>query len=449
MRPAARIDAVPSAKESTGDMTANDAYVAALTLAPTAGDHMRIPGSQAFVNGMNEAWALLEQAVARDPAFAPAHAARGNILVRGGFLDDACAAYARAAELDPDDAATRYALAELALLARDEAVAETLFAAAFARNRLFSPPVPQRGARHALMLCHAGPWPANMPLDFLLDDRQWTLHRWFLPDPNSDTRAVPAVDLVIDALGESLGGHPALADAERIIARLGIPAINDPRRLRGLGRDRLAVTLANVTGARVASSWRVSRDDLAAGNVAFTYPLLVRPVDTHGGRGLERIEAPSDLARYLAGATAPLYDCSAFVEYRSADGWYRKYRIMFVNGVAYPYHLAIHDDWMVHYHRTETTETAWMNDEEALFLTEPQRAFAGWNSIVSAIGAAIGLDYVGIDCTQLADGTVLVFEADSAMLVHALDRSAAGRVKRAATARIAAALTALFALRAG
>ena len=61
-----------------------------------------------------------------------------------------------------------------------------------------------------------------------------------------------------------------------------------------------------------------------------------------------------------------------------------------------------------------------------------------------ALGAALGLDYAGIDCAQLPDGTLLVFEADSRMLVHALDGTEEGRYKRAAVERIRRALMALF-----
>jgi hypothetical protein len=85
-----------------------------------------------------------------------------------------------------------------------------------------------------------------------------------------------------------------------------------------------------------------------------------------------------------------------------------------------------------------------MNDEEARFLEAPERVLAGWHDAVPGVAAALGLDYVGIDGAQLADGTLLVFEADAAMLVHALDASEAGRFKRAAVARIADALGALF-----
>ncbi len=400
---------------------------------------MRIPGSLTFTAGVNEAWALLERAVALDPAFAPAHAARANILVRGGFLDDARAAYAHAAELDPRDAAARYALAELAYLARDGATAQTWFDAAFARERLFSPPLPQPGSRHALVLGLAGPWPRNMPLDFVIDDRRWTVHRWFLPDAAAATRPLPKVDLVINACGESVAGRAAIADAQRIIARLGTPYINDPARLRGLGRDTLADTLAGVAGVQVPAARRLQRGDEGG-----TFPLIVRPVDAHGGRGLERCDTPAALTDYFARVAADAYDATPFVDYRSADGWYRKYRIVFVDGVPYPYHLALDEQWMIHYYRTGTAATPWMRDEEAAFLAAPERAIAGWHDAVPALGAALGLDYAGIDCAQLADGTLLVFEADSAMLVHALDGTEEGRYKRAAVESIRIALMALF-----
>jgi hypothetical protein len=426
---------------------AADAYAAAVALAPSIADQLRIPGSQTFRAGVNEAWELLEEAVALDPGFAPAHAARANVLLRGGFVDPAREAYARAVALDPSDAGSRYALAELANLVRDEATAAGWFAEAFARRRLFSPPAPIAGARHALVLGLAGPWPRNMPLDFVIDDRRWALHRWFLPDPEHATRALPPVDLIVNALGESEAGAAALADAQAILAAHDVPRINAPERLRGLGRERLGATLAGIPGVRVAAARRIARADLAASSApvaGLAYPLLVRPVDTHGGRGLERLDQPGELPAYLARTLADAYDCSTFVDYRSADGWFRKYRIMFVDGVAYPYHLAIDDRWMIHYYRTGTTATPWMHDEEARFLAAPESVIAGWHDAVPAVAAACGLDYVGIDCAQLPDGTLLVFEADAAMLVHALDTSEAGRAKSAAVGHIREALMALW-----
>ena len=37
------------------------------------------------------------------------------------------------------------------------------------------------------------------------------------------------------------------------------------------------------------------------------------------------------------------------------------------------------------------------------------------------INARMGLDYVGIDCAESADGRLLIFEVDSCMIVHAVD----------------------------
>ena len=427
---------------------AADLYAMALAHAPSVGDHMRIPGSQRFDEGVKEASALIERAAAADASNARVQAALGNILLRGGLVDLARDAYERAASLDPHDAASRYAVAELAYVMRDEATAQIWFDEAFARQRLFSPPSARAGSKHALVLGLAGPWPGNVPLDFVVDDARWTLHRWFLPDRECAERAIPPVNLIVNALSDSVAGGAAIADAQVILAaHPDVPSINVPERLRGLGREALGQTLAGIPGVRVPDARRVTRATLAAsgGDVdGLAYPLLVRPIDTHGGRGLERLDKPEELPAYLERTNAGAYDCSAYVDYRSPDGWFRKMRIMFIDGVAYPYHLAVDNRWMIHYYKTATTLTPWMHDEEARFLAEPERVVSGWCRGVPAIAAALGLDYVGIDCAQLPDGTLLVFEADSAMLVHAFDGSEAGRAKRAGFDRISSALMALF-----
>ena len=39
----------------------------------------------------------------------------------------------------------------------------------------------------------------------------------------------------------------------------------------------------------------------------------------------------------------------------------------------------------------------------------------------AAIHRCFGLDYVGLDCAQAADGSLLVFEFANALVVHAID----------------------------
>ena len=105
---------------------ADDLYAMALALAPSVGDHMRIPGSLRLDDGLKEACALIERALVADAGNARVQAALGNILLRGGLVDLARDAYERAASLDPRDAASRYAVAELAYVMRDEATAQIL-----------------------------------------------------------------------------------------------------------------------------------------------------------------------------------------------------------------------------------------------------------------------------------------------------------------------------------
>jgi tetratricopeptide (TPR) repeat protein len=421
-------------------MSASELLAQAQQLVPALADHVRIPGSLPDVTAFDAAWMLLQQAVSLDPGNAAVHAARGNLLLRRGKTDGAQRSYALAARLDPYDAPSRIALGELAYMAGDEAAAQTWFDAAFALQRLYSPAA-RAGARSALVLSVAGPWHQNVPLDFVVDAGRWTLHRWYVPDEAFARGDVdlPEYDLVVNAIGESIGAQPALAAAERFIAAQNKPAINDPRKVRGTARDRLAATLAGIPGCSAGTVRRVSRAELQ--QIAVEFPLLVRPTDAHGGRGLERIDDAADIAAYVARVPSEMYDAGAFVDYRSPDGFYRKYRVMFVGGVPFPYHLALDESWMIHYHRAPMGAHEWMRDEERSFLQTPEEALAGWETVLRAVGAAAGLDYFGIDATVLPDGTLFVFEADAAMLVHGFDPDPE---KRAAFVRIRTALDALF-----
>ena len=426
-------------------VTASELFAAACGLVPALSDHARIPGSTPDVEAFDAAWALLQNAVSLDPTYAPVHAARGNLLLRRGKTEAARRSYALAVRFDPYDAPSRIALGELAYMAGDDRAAQTWFDEAFALTHLYSP-APRAGARSALVLCVAGPWHRNIPLDFAVDPERWTLHRWYLPD-DAQARAdfaLPEYDLVIDAIGESVAAQPALAQAQRFLAARDKATINDPRRVGGTARDTLAATLRGIPGCEVAAVRRVNRDELLG--VAGGFPLLVRPADAHGGRGLERVDDAAAIAAYAARVGGEWFDVGAFVDYRSTDGFYRKYRVMFVDGEPFPYHLALDQTWMIHYHRAPMGEHEWMRDEERRFLLAPEEALSGWDGTLRKLGAAVGLDYFGIDCTALADGTLLVFEADAAMLVQGFDPAPE---KRAAYERIRTALAAMLEARAG
>jgi hypothetical protein len=149
---------------------------------------------------------------------------------------------------------------------------------------------------------------------------------------------------------------------------------------------------------------------------------VIRPLASHAGVDLERIETAAALDDYLARVTPAEYYVAPYVDYRSADGHYRKYRVMFVDGATYPCHLAISRRWMIHYLNADMAEFGWMRDEEARFLADLSSAFTGRAAAaLTEIAARCGLDYGGMDCAIDVDGNVLVFEIDAAMLVHLWD----------------------------
>ena len=77
---------------------------------------------------------------------------------------------------------------------------------------------------------------------------------------------------------------------------------------------------------------------------------------------------------------------------------------------------------MIHYLNADTPNFVWMRAEEERFLADLSNVFTGAAvDALRAIAARCGLDYAGMDCTLDAEGRVLVFEIDAAMLVHLWD----------------------------
>jgi hypothetical protein len=117
-------------------------------------------------------------------------------------------------------------------------------------------------------------------------------------------------------------------------------------------------------------------------------------------------------------ANAADYFATEFVDYRSPDGLYRKYRIWSFGGRQVFRHLATTNQWNVHvtpgnefmYDRPDLIE------EEVRLMERPEGAFSGEvHAIITAIGARLGLDYFGVDFGFHPDGRLVLFEANATM----------------------------------
>jgi glutathione synthase/RimK-type ligase-like ATP-grasp enzyme/Tfp pilus assembly protein PilF len=436
------------AVRSTAD--AERSFASAVAPAPDVTAHHRLPASLVPFVGMDLVEHGLQRALESDPSFAPAHAALGNIRARRQRLLAATDAYRLAAMLQWDWPDVHLALAHLFDALHDDASAARHRFEALSRKQLYAAATAGT-SRRVLVTAAPGPTAANTPLDFCINHTVVALHVWYLAE-GAPMPALPPYDLVFNAIEEAEASAAAIERCLRFVDAQSKPVINHPKHLAKVRRSMLPATLQAVPGCTTPPTFRLQRADLAAAGgsakpAGLDVPILIRPLDSHGGRGLEQIAAPAQIPDYLERVAGEHFYASPFVDYRSADSYYRKYRVIVVDGVPFPYHLAISEGWMVHYHSSLMEQHAWMRAEEERFLREPRSVFAAWDTVFRDIATAVGLDYFGVDCAVTGDGSVLVFECGGGMLVQCMDPPELFAYKYDYVPRIFAALDELFVAR--
>lgn len=292
-----------------------------------------------------------------------------------------------------------------------------------------------------LAITRVARWEANTPLELVIDDQHVTLHRYYIDDGDTELsdQPLPPYDLLFNTIAESDKAANALRLARAFVDREGRPVLNVPEAVASIGRMHVAARFAASSTIIAPPIERATPLLLSARTV--DAPLIIRPVGSQAGIGLARVNDATELREYLAERTDTEYFVMPFVDYSNADGFFRKYRIMFVAGKTYACHLAISPRWMIHYYNAAMGENQWMRDEEARFIDNMDAIFTGpLAAALSEIAEAIPLDYFGIDCAIAPDGRLLLFEADAAMLVHGTDPPELYPYKRAGFERIKSAL---------
>ncbi len=335
------------------------------------------------------------------------------------------------------------AIAAQLMFQRAEGLA--LLEAALAQTRLMRVHEPVAGAPRLLAICRPGDLMANAPVDCLTGPAGLGLDLLYFDPALGWPEAVPAHDVAFMAAAEPMpeGMLDALTAAWIGWPR---PVLNDPAALPGLRREVLWRRLAGAPGLFVPPAARVSRAALLAGLPAgIDFPVLVRPDFSHAGHGLTLIADRAALVAALALADeAAWFHVSAFVDYRSADGMFRKYRVALIDGAPFLCHLAISEHWMVHYLNAGMTEHAARRAEEAASFAGFAFGFARRHAAaLRFIHTQLGLDWVVLDCAELPDGRLMVFEADAAAIVHGMDAVGDFAYKREPMRRVAAEFAAM------
>jgi glutathione synthase/RimK-type ligase-like ATP-grasp enzyme len=306
-----------------------------------------------------------------------------------------------------------------------------------------------------LVLKVPGDLSTNTPVECLLEDTNIAMELLFVGPGLPLPEVLPEHDLLFVAIAESNENRPILRYLHQRLSSWPRPHLNAPREILKLERDNACTFLSSVPGVLMPRTERVDREtvqalaraelQIEAALPGGYFPLTIRPVDSHAGRGLIKAESLSELLDYLKQQPAEEFFISRFIDYKSADGLYRKYRIVIINGRPFLCHMGISEHWMVHYPYPEMISNPMRREEEERVMATFDEGFARRHQrALAAIPQQIQLDYLGLDCAESKDGDLVIFEVASAMLAHAMDNAELFPYKEAQMHKIFSAFRAML-----
>ena len=318
---------------------------------------------------------------------------------------------------------------------------------------------PAHPALSLLVLMAPGDMTSNTPVDCLLEGSDVHLTLLYVLPGRPLPAPLPDHDAIFVAIGESSANQILLTQLEVLPQYSTKPILNAPDRIRLLTRDRVSKRLESLPGMFMPATVLAKREDLVKvqrGEMTLDkimaggrFPIIARPPDSQGGKDLVKLDGTHDLSSYLARLPNDALYISNFIDYRSGDRQFRKYRVVLVGDRPFACHLAISTHWMIHYVNADMDASAEKRQEEAQFFASFDHDFAlKHRESLQSIHELVGLDYFGIDCAETPDGKLLVFEVDNAAIVHAFDDATMYPYKPPAMQKIFAAFRAMLAERA-
>ena len=286
-----------------------------------------------------------------------------------------------------------------------------------------------------LAIATAGDLQTNMPIEFITAHLNVRLDILFVLPGVPLPERMPEHDVAICVVSDS--APDTLIRLQPILARWPRPVLNDPNRAADgrvdhLTRAGIAALLADIPGLCAPATTACDRADidraLSSDNLAgallpnAAFPLLLRPEGSHAGHQLARLDDVGALTAYRDSISAARFTVTQFVDARDAQGMYRKSRVALVQGRPFLCHMAVSENWMIHYLNAGMTDDPARREAEARAFDAFDDEFAlRHRSAFTALHARLGLDYVIIDCAETPDGRLLLFEVEMAAIVHLLD----------------------------
>jgi hypothetical protein len=324
-------------------------------------------------------------------------------------------------------------LSLIAQLLGDKEAGLAIQHAILSSHQLFRSPCAAKPPRlRVLALAAATDMGSNTPVEFLLESSGIELTTLYVMPDIDWPDWLPDHDVTMVIASDSEDCRGALDKIADVMTHWPRPLLNPPQLIGNLDRDKLHAVLGGIEGLEIPPTIGVTREQLielsqstlalSEMSSSISFPVIVRPRGSHAGKGLAKLDDAAAIERYLGEHPQESFFISRFVDYRSDDGLFRKYRIVFIDGRPYACHLAIADRWDIWYLNAGMSGSADKRLEEATFMQTFDSAFAERHrAALAGLSKRIGLDYFTVDCAQTRDGSLLIFEADNTAIVHDMD----------------------------
>lgn len=406
------------------DADAQTTYLAVLQRDPTHFGALTNIASLALSSGhRTAALTAYRQAAEQHPNNPTALVNYAGALLDDGKADDARGFYEAALKLDSARAEAHQGLARALEALGDSGAAAPHWRAGFEGHNIVVRPYRGRDTAPRVLLL-VSVRSGNIPTNLILDDRMFAVTALYAEFYDAAV-PLPEHDVVFNAIGDADLCGEGLVQARAIAGRNTAPVINPPERVIPTGRSMNARRLGRLDGVIAPQVESFSKPTLTSmdgparlAQEGFEYPVLLRAPGFHTGQHFARIESAADLAAAAECMPGENVLAMEYLDATGADGLARKYRVMFIDGIFYPVHMAASRDWKVHYVTSDMASRSDLRTEEEKFLNAmPEVLGVRAMSALENIRDTLALDYGGVDFAIARDGRLLLFEANATMTI--------------------------------
>ncbi len=369
----------------------------------------------------------------------------GEFLLEIGQFEIAAKIFRRCLEIEPQDFDSNLALSSLAYENEEYSQAQEILKRVAQQHPyiIFDQPESQKlnilrirslqGSKYKIIQKGDGTYKSllqggHFSIRDLVDHERYNIMLLNIYEENIDELTdIPNFDILLNTIACPDLMRSSLLSAARFVDRFpNIPVINDPRKVLETTRERNSLRLNMIPGVTFPKTEKIRWDGISFKRInkeilglGFVFPFIVRLVGSQTGTSVSLINSEQALNYYFQQSPKNRdYYVIQFHDCRQTENIFNKTRVFFIDGNFYPVANLFNSAWNIHSgDRYEIMDkTQWTQDAEQSFLNNPVSYLGSENfDKLCKIRDLIDLDFFGIDFTITPDGTLFIFELNSAM----------------------------------